>query len=292
MLGQDAVAQTRFECALSLNPNHLEAARWLGDLHYRAGRLPEAIAVYENASQRSPRGGELQNQLDLWRKEHQLQSGFHEIRTEHFAVLFESDTNEPFAVHVLHRLEAAYVRIGGALGAYPRQLTTVVLYTREQYCEITRLAEWSAAAYDGRIRVPLTDHLRQPQELDRVLSHEYVHAVVAALGGRNVPAWVNEGLATVLEPAGQTDTDTTPSRAERRSVTALHRGFVSLSARDDAEMAYTSAAEAERYVIDVRGVATMAALLQDLGRGEPFERAFRRRIAMRYEDFAAIAARK
>ena len=55
MLGQNDVAQARFECALALNPNHLQAAVWLGDLHYRAGRLPEAIAIYEAAERRSPK---------------------------------------------------------------------------------------------------------------------------------------------------------------------------------------------------------------------------------------------
>ena len=55
MLGQNDVAQTRFECALALNPKYLPAAVWLGDLHYRAGRLHEAIAIYETARQRSPR---------------------------------------------------------------------------------------------------------------------------------------------------------------------------------------------------------------------------------------------
>jgi Flp pilus assembly protein TadD len=39
MLGQNDVAQARFECALALNPSYLAAALWLGDLHYRAGRL-------------------------------------------------------------------------------------------------------------------------------------------------------------------------------------------------------------------------------------------------------------
>ena len=39
----------RFECALARNPNHLQAAIWLGDLHYRAGRLPEAISIYQSA---------------------------------------------------------------------------------------------------------------------------------------------------------------------------------------------------------------------------------------------------
>ena len=40
MLGQDDVAQSRFECVLAINPGFLPAAVWLGDLHYRAGRCP------------------------------------------------------------------------------------------------------------------------------------------------------------------------------------------------------------------------------------------------------------
>ena len=199
MLGQDDVAQTRFECALARNPNHLQAAVWLGDLHYRAGRLSDAISIYQSARARSPRGAELQQQLDDWRKEQELQSRFHEVSTEHFTALFEAAADEPVAREVLGRLEAAYCRIGNTLGVYPSQPVSVVLYTRQQYGEITRLADWSAAGYDGRIRVPLGRTLEQREELDRVLSHEYVHAVVAMLGGRTVPAWVNEGLATALE---------------------------------------------------------------------------------------------
>ena len=116
-------------------------------------------------------------------------------------------TDEPFAREVVERLEAAYRRVGSALGVYPSQPIVVVLYTREQFGDITRLAAWSVAAYDGRIRVPLGGALEQRDELDRVLSHEFVHAVVAMVGGRTVPAWVNEGLATMLEPAGPDDGD-------------------------------------------------------------------------------------
>ena len=129
MLGQNDVAQTRFECALALNPNYLPAAVWLGDLHYRAGRLHEAIAIYETARQRSPSERELQEQLANWRKEHELQSRFHEVRTEHFTALFEVATDEPLAREVVERLEAAYWRVGNTLGVYPSQPITVVLYT-------------------------------------------------------------------------------------------------------------------------------------------------------------------
>ena len=167
----------------------------------------------------------------------------------------------------------------------------MVLYTREQFGDITRLASWSVAAYDGRIRVPLRTALDEPDELDRVLSHEFVHAVVAMLGGRTVPAWVNEGLATVLEPAGVADAEATLARTDARpALSTLHRSFAGFSRRD-AEIAYASAALAVRRLIDQRGAAAVVALLKDLARGAPFASAFEQRIAMRYADFEALVAR-
>ena len=291
MLGQNDAARARFECALALKPGHLQAAVWLGDLHYRAGRLPEAIAIYETATRHSPHATELRAQLALWRQEQELQSRFHEVRTDHFTVLFEAATDEALARAAVARLEAAYWRVGTTLGVYPTHPITVVLYTREQFGDITRLAAWSVAAYDGRIRVPLSGALAQPEELDRVLSHEFVHAVVAMLGGRTVPAWVNEGLATVLEPAGPGDAEATLERSDARpALSTLHRSFVDLSRRD-AEVAYGSAARAVRRLLEQRGAPAVVALLEDLARGAPFASAFEQRLAMRYEDFAALAAR-
>ena len=212
MLGQDRVAQSRFECALALNPNHLQAAKWLGDLHYRAGRLPEAISIYSPREHRSPRSARRSKAARRLAQgtgaAEPLPRGTHGAL--HRAV--RSGHRRTIRCEVLARLEAAYCRIGNTLGVYPSQPVSVVLYTREQYGEITKLAEWSAAGYDGRIRVPLGRALEQQQELDRVLSHEYVHAVVAMLGGRTVPAWVNEGLATALESTDSTDAEQTLMR--------------------------------------------------------------------------------
>ena len=139
--------------------------------------------------------------------------------------------------------------------------------------------------------MPLGVGLEQRDELDRVLSHEFVHAVVAMLGGRTVPAWVNEGLATVLEPAGSKDAEAALALTDvRPGLAKLHRSFVGLS-RSDAEIAYASAARAVRRLIEQRGATAVVALLEDLARGAPFASAFQQRIAMRYEDFAALAAR-
>jgi tetratricopeptide (TPR) repeat protein len=291
MLGQDDVAKARFEAALTLNPAFLPAATWLADLHYRTGRLTDAIAMLEAARARVPLTSDLQQQLDEWRSEQTLQSRFHEARSPHFTVLFEASSDEPLARDVLERLEKAYVRVGRALGVHPSSAIAVVFYTRQQFADITRLAPWSVAAYDGRIRVPLAGTVQVPEELDRLLSHELVHAIVAGLGGRTVPAWVNEGLATALEPAGTASIEAALAETQDRpALAALHRGFGGLASRD-AEIAYASAARAVRRLMERRGAPALVALLGDLSRGETFDRAFHRRIEMRYEDFAALVAR-
>lgn len=288
MLGQDATAQARFECALARNPNYVTAATWLGDLHYRAGRLREAIATYEAAQRRAPKNTELRQKLADWRKEFELQSRFREVRTAHFSALFELDADEPVVREAVDRLELAYERIGNALGLYPTETITVILYTRQQFEEVTKLAAWSAAAYDGRIRVPVSDVLKNTDELDRVLSHEFVHAIVARLGGRAVPTWLSEGLATVLEPAGSEEVESTLSQSSvRPPLSSLHGKFTDMS-RAEARIAYASSARAVRRLVEENGMPALVALLQDLARGEPFADAFRQRISMRYDEFASL----
>ncbi len=290
MLGQDDLAQARFERALAINPSFVSAAEWLGNLHYKAGRLSEAIAIYEAIP--SPRGRELERQLDEWRREEDLQSRFQTERTEHFIALFERVSDGAVAREVLGRLEAAHARIGKALGVSLSQTTTVVFYTREQFDDITRLAEWSVAAYDGRIRVPLAGAREEPEELDRLLSHEFAHALIDKIGGRTVPAWLNEGLATVLEPDGSKEIEALLAHTDSEPrLTNLHDGFLTLSTHD-AEIAYASAARAVRRLIEQRGYGAVVALLQDLSRGTPFDDAFGRRMAMQYQAFTALVERE
>ena len=277
MLGQKDEAQSRFERALVINPRFLPAAVWLGDLHYRAGRLEEAIAICEAALQHAPRDHELRARLVNWRKEQKLQSRFHEARSAHFKVLFEANGDEPLAHRILEQLEMTYARVGNLLRVYPSQLITALIYSRQQFDDITGLAAWSTAGYDGLIRVPRSVALDQRDELDRVLSHEFVHALVEMLGGPTVPAWINEGLATALEPSNPGVIDPTSRTKARTDLSRLHGSFVDLSRRD-AEVAYASAAEAVRRLIDSHGAAAIVALLEDLGRGAAFASAFERRI--------------
>jgi tetratricopeptide (TPR) repeat protein len=290
MLGRNDDARVWFEQALERSPAYVAPAVWLGELHYRAGRLHEAIAVYETALTRSPHAGEIEQRLTEWRREADLEKLLSEERSAHFLVRFDGSAPHSVVRRVVERLEAAYTRVGEALAAYPPQTITVVLYSRDQYRDITRLDDWSAAGFDGRIRVPVGDALDDVNELDRVLVHEVVHAVVGGVGGRAVPAWMNEGLATMVEPGGADDAEVTLSQVRPLLALAqLHRGFAGLPACDR-PAAYAYSARAVRRLIALRGTPALISLLRDLSLGVPFPIAFEQRFGMRYEDFAAIAA--
>ena len=215
----------------------------------------------------------------------ELQDSFYVSRGAHFRVLFEGPTDDALARRTVEMLEAAYWRVGGAFQAYPPEAITVVLYTQEQFRDITRSPVWAAGAYDGQIRVPVRGALDRRRELERVLTHEFVHALVLALGGETVPVWLNEGLATVYEPGGLNRASSVlASVTSRPALHDLEGSFAGLSA-ERASVAYALSAVAVDRMISLRGTPAVVLLLKDLGRGVPFAPAFHRRIALRYDAF-------
>ena len=292
MLGRNDDAEEWFSRALKLDAQFQPASLWLGELEYREGRVDDAIETYETALKRSPGDAALEQRLQAWRKEADLQDRFYQSHGAHFDVLFEGPTDDALGQRVVQTLEAERLRIGAALGAYPSSRIMVVLYTTEQFRDVTRVPNWTAGAYDGRIRVPVRGAAAQSQDLDRVLSHEYVHAVVASLAGPNVPMWLNEGLATWFEPGGPAWCERVLARTRGRPRLAqLERGFDGLTDLQ-ATVAYAFSEYAVSRMFQQRGSSSVVLLLQDLGQGVPFEEAFHQRIGVRFDEFEAALARE
>ena len=291
MLGRDDQARESLEHALSLDPRLVEAARLLGELYHRAGQIEEAIGVYTDATAIAPDDAHLAEKLRDWEREDEIQGRFHESRGAHFRVLFEGPTDDAMARRIVELLESAYRDVGGTLRTYPSDPINVVLYTQEQFQDVTRLPTWAAAAYDGQIRVPVRGAMQSGHraELRRVLTHEYVHAVVAQLAGRMAPVWLNEGLATALEPGGLDGASATVASASGRpSLRALHVSFAGLPGVS-ASIAYAHSALAVDRMIGLRGASAVVLLLKDLAQGAAFDSAFHQRIAVRYDEFDRMA---
>lgn len=292
MLSQNAEAERQLQRALALDPRLKDASLFLGELQYRSGQIAAAVATYEAALQHAPGDALLKQKASQWAAEARTEGRFAETRGVHFRVLFEGPVDQSLARRAVEILEASYQRIGDALRFYPTQSIDVVLYTTQQFRDITRGPAWASGLYDGRIRLPVKGALDQLDELERVLAHEYMHALIAGVARLGVPVWVNEGLAVVHEPGGIADAERiVASSRSRPKLSELHDSFTGLPA-SAARMAYAQSAVAARALLDVRGPSAVVMLLRDLGAGAPFETAFHQRIGVRYQEFQDSIARR
>jgi hypothetical protein len=283
MRGRADDARQYLAGALKAQPSLTAAALLLGEILYREADLQGAIDVYEQALARAPGDAKLTARLEAWRREAAVHDSLSTRLAAHFTILFEGPADQPMAGRVSDMLEAIYWQVGGALGAYPPGVLTVVLYSKEQFRDVTQSPSWAGGLYDGRIRVPVAGRVDE-RDLRRVLTHEFTHAVIHSLAPRGVPQWLNEGLAVLMERGGGQASaleagDAPPPLAR------LEGSFDKLSP-DEARTAYATSAAATQALLDRGGPMVIYNLLTNLGSGMRFEEAFERAALVPYREFA------
>jgi tetratricopeptide (TPR) repeat protein len=285
LLGQSDAARRLLVDALNVQPSLLPASLLLGEVLYRADDLNGAIQVYEQALAHAPTHKALATRLDAWRREAALHQGFAQKLGDHFTVLFEGPAEAELAAKAVEVLEAAYWRIGSALYSYPTGVITVVLYTREQFRDVTQAPEWAGGLYDGRIRVPVLGAMKNRAEFERVLAHEFTHALVRNIAPRGVPQWLSEGLALSFEGRDLTaQLEHARAAPAPHALTRLERPFAGMDGKA-AALAYAQSAAAVKRLLDDAGAPAVVGILEDLARGLPFAEAFERHAHMTYADF-------
>jgi hypothetical protein len=280
--GRADEARLHLTRALREQPSLTAASILLGEILYRAADLDGAIGVYEQALARAPGDPRLTARLDTWRHEASIHETFSTRVATHFTILFEGPADQPLAARVAELLEAAYWQVGGALGAYPNDILTVVLYSKEQFRDVTQSPAWAGGVFDGRIRVPVAGRIDE-KDLRRVLTHELTHAVVYSLAPRGVPQWLNEGLAMLMERGGAIVPPAPPDVAVP-SLAQLEGSFARLSP-EDARAAYATSAAAAQALLDRAGPMVIYNLLTNLGNGMRFDEAFERAALLPYAEF-------
>ena len=114
------------------------------------------------------------------------------------------------------------------------------------------------------------------REFDRILIHELTHAMLASIATRNVPAWLNEGLAMYFEGNDAAASEKLLATAHLYvPLSTLDGGFTQLSAAQ-AALVYEISAFATSALITKIGAANLRFFLQDLDNGLTIETAVQR----------------
>ena len=286
MRGLNGPAETWFENALAIDPTLTDASILLGQALYRDGRVTDAVHAYERALIHAPDNPELVEPLARWRVQLATDVLFHELRGTHFDIR-HLPADDGLARRVLDVLESAHARLASELSASTHRTIQVVLYSPDQFRTVTELPPWAVGIYDGRIKVPLGGTSPSAEQLHRVLEHELVHAIVATIAGPTVPAWMNEGLATALEPNGTAwATDVRAESATPPRADLLPRAFRNLVPAQ-ARAAYAASTRVVQRLLDDYGIVAVVRLLRSVGLGIPFQEAFYDTVGSTVEDFAA-----
>ncbi len=206
-------------------------------------------------------------------------------RGGHFHVVFYGPENTTAAHLISLVLEEAYRKVGADLLFWPTGSIGAVLYPKKDFFDITRSPSWVGAIYDGKIKMPAGGVVERTGELERVIFHEYTHALVYRLSRGRAPAWLNEGLAQYEEGVRR------PGFGERAKALVAEGGMPLKSiqgsfmnmAPERASKAYTLSLSVTAFIIDEFGFSSLKRILTGLGRGLDVDAALRSSIFLSYE---------
>ena len=285
--GDEREAEVFLQRALEADPTQLLALKLLGEIAYRRDDLDTARARFESALRLDPSDAAVRESLNLILAEAGAQKEVRRLESRHFTVRFEREQGEAPARTVLARLESARQDIGRRLGGYPERKVPVVLAAGGAFHEHAQAPDWAQGLFDGKIRLPAEGAMRGGAALDRVLRHEYTHALVHDRTRGRAPTWLSEGLAIACEGR-----DTDRERRIMRSsdhlipIRELHGSFLALP-RTEVPLAYAESATAVEYLLRRHGETAVRTLLTRVGEMKDFASAFEEATGVPYAEFQA-----
>ncbi|MEW6366494.1 MAG: peptidase MA family metallohydrolase [Acidobacteriota bacterium] len=220
-------------------------------------------------------------------------------RWSHFVLKSDAPQGEKVVNDIMELLVRAYDEDQRALGHAPPQDILVTLTSERNFFDITGAPEWAGGTNDGRIYLPIGGLVVVDDVVERIVRHELAHSFIHSLTKRNIPIWLNEGLAMHL--SGESLDQRIPELAAQKAysglipLSSLASSFQQLSGAV-ATVAYSESLLLVTTLLDAYGMTEMTRLLRMLGDGVPFDEALRARYHMTQEELQerawALLARK
>jgi len=285
--GDEREAEVLLQRAIEADPAQVLALKLLGELAYRRDDLQAARLRFASALRLDPSDAAVRERLDLILAEAGAQKEARRLESRHFTVRFEGEQGTAPARAVLARLESARQEIGRRWGVYPDRKIPVVLSAGGSFHEHAQAPDWAQGLFDGKIRLPAEGAMRDRTALDRVLRHEYTHALVHERTHGRAPTWLSEGLAIACEGRA-TDRERQIVRSSNHliPIRELHGSFLTLP-RTEVPLAYAESAAAVEYLLQRHGETAVRTLLTRVGEVKDFAAAFEDATGATYTEFQA-----
>ena len=186
------------ERAKRVAPDNADIYKLEGWAYYGMNRPDQAVAEWKKSLALKP-DSDTQAALDKALRDKEEEENYKENESAHFQLNYNGTAEPVLARDVLRVLETHYSTIESELNYTPPEPIGVVLYTQQEFADITRAPGWVGALNDGRIRVPVQGLTSVDAELSRVLKHELTHSFIQQKTRGRAPTWIQEGVAQWME---------------------------------------------------------------------------------------------
>lgn len=266
----------------------------LGELYYASDRMYEAFDVLESAQLHDSDNPAIQQMLEKVRRELAVEKEMEKEYGGHFVLTLDGDDNTNLGTEILEALEDAYHWVGSQLEYYPEQRVTVILYSRQQFSNLTDSPAWAGGLYDGKVRLSIGGISAVDERVRALLYHEYMHVVLRGIAGSNLPTWLNEGLAEYAEAQVLPKVFEFLSSAREEDnlfpLQNLENSYRHLNARQ-AALAYEQSYDMVRFLIEEYGWYQIRDLVFVLGQGASIDQAIEEIFGSYGLDYRALEER-
>lgn len=287
-------AKPLLEAYLQEGGKEARAYETLGQIYYHMNDLDRAAHYLDLTLKSEPENRVVGQFLARIKREQNVEKNFGTYDTVHFVVKYEGFENTSACMVILQTLEEARTRVGITLDYYPNIPVTAILYTNEQFQDVTSSPAWANAIFDGKIRIPtkgLTEgsENNKTETLERIVFHEYTHALIfECTRGNRVPVWLHEGLAQYSEGLVSFENERIFQAFDKYDlIIPLHHlegSFLALG-HVHARIAYAESLAAVKYIITQYGEYALRAILKELAHGKTIKEAISSVMYISYEEF-------
>jgi len=236
---------------------------------------------------------EVQKALDKATKDMQEEASYRENETAHFILRYNGDATPELAHDILRALEDDFGEISLALNYTPPEPISVVLYTNQEFTDITQAPNWVGALNDGRIRIPVDGLGTVTDPLAHVLKHELTHSFLGQKTNGRCPTWLQEGVAQYMEgKRSEKDAAALVATFNQHmdvSLASYEGSWLNLEP-DAAKAAYAWSLANVEAMIALYGMNQLSAVLDHIAAGEATEDAMHEVLGVNYSDLALATA--